>query len=81
MLVSPRTGRCPRCSYEGYCYDSVCRVWCCGQCHMMETEAEKRRREMRVARVRPTPAQHRQTASIRAVDRKEAVASAARRVA
>ncbi len=81
MVIAPGAERCPQCSYEGYCYDSVCRVWCCGRCHTMETEAEKGRREVGSTRAGSTAEQHRQGVSIRAVDRQETVASAARRVA
>ena len=81
MVVPPGVQRCPQCSYEGYCYDSVCRVWCCGRCYMMETEAEKGRREARSTRAGSTVVERRQGFSVSPDDRREPVAPAARRVA
>jgi hypothetical protein len=50
MLSQQPKERCPQCSYDGYCYDNVCRVWCCGRCFMMETPREKSRRAALSAR-------------------------------
>ena len=47
MASAGERERCPQCSYERYCYDPVCRVWCCGRCHTMETVEEKGEREAR----------------------------------
>lgn len=36
---------CPQCRQEGYTYDPVCHIWCCGRCHESETVEEKMQRE------------------------------------
>ena len=52
MGVPSEAERCPQCSHEGYRYDAVCRVWCCGQCHTTETMAEKGERDERATPLR-----------------------------
>jgi hypothetical protein len=36
---------CPQCRQDGYTYDPVCHIWCCGRCQATETVDEKTRRE------------------------------------
>lgn len=44
MAASRETKRCPQCQHEGYSYDPVCRLWCCGRCCATETGEEMDRR-------------------------------------
>jgi hypothetical protein len=73
--------RCPQCSYEGYCYDSVCQIWCCGRCHTTETTAKRRLRKAHSIRVGPTVEESRDASPVPAGDHKEAATTARRRVA
>lgn len=45
MTAPHEMERCPQCRQDGYTYDPVCHIWCCGQCHATETVDEKIRRE------------------------------------
>jgi ribosomal protein L37AE/L43A len=46
MAASRNSERCPHCHQEGYSYDSVCNIWCCGRCQTTETTSGKRLREV-----------------------------------
>ena len=47
MTARQETETCPQCRQEGYTYDPVCHVWCCGRCQGTETVEEKLRRQAR----------------------------------
>ncbi len=47
MTAPQEVERCPECRHDGYTYDPVCHVWCCGRCHATETVDEKTRRQAR----------------------------------
>jgi len=44
MAAYRETRQCPECQYEGYSYDPVCKLWCCGRCCASETDEEMERR-------------------------------------
>jgi len=44
MAAYRETERCPECQHEGYSYDPVCKLWCCGRCCATETDQEMERR-------------------------------------
>jgi len=47
MTAPHEMERCPQCRQDGYTYDPVCHIWCCGRCHATETVEERIRREGR----------------------------------
>lgn len=47
MASAREVERCPECWHEGYSYDPVCKIWCCGRCQRMETVEEKDERDGR----------------------------------